>query len=352
MTMAKIDQPENLKDMPPSRDMPPSMVLMQMATGKWVSQAIYVAAKLGIADLLEQEPKSCEDLAASTQTDPEALYRVLRALASVGVFSEVADRRFCLTPIAECLRTGAPGSLRALATMCGERWSWDMWGKILYSVKTGKPSFDHVHKMRPFEFLARNPEDGRLFDQAMAVFSTAENAAVIAAFDFSQFKKIVDVGAGHGRLLLSMLKASSQLEAILFDLAPVIEGARALINEAGIAERCNLISGDFFESIPPGGDAYLLKHIIHDWDDANAIKILTNCRRAMGKNARLLVIEMVIPPGNAPFPGKFLDLEMLLIGGRERMEAEYQAMFNSAGFNLTRIIPTQSPVSVIEGTPA
>ena len=344
--MSKIDQPEN------SKQMTPSMVLMQMATGKWVSQAIYVVAKLGIADLLEQEPKSCEELAESAQVDPDALYRVLRALASVGVFSEVADRRFCLTPLAECLRTDTPGSLRAMATMTGESWHWNMWGQILYSVKSGMPSFDHVYKMRPFEFLARNPEDGRIFDQAMTGFSTAENAAVLAAYDFSQFKKIVDVGAGQGGLLISMLKASSQLRAILFEQAPVIEGARARINEAELANRCDLISGDFFEAIPAGGDAYLLKHIIHDWDDANATRILTNCRRAMDKNSRLLLIEMVIPSGNAPFLGKFLDLEMLLIGGRERTEAEYRAMFNLAGFNLTGIVQTQSLVSVIEGAPA
>ncbi len=327
----------------------PLLALMQMTTGKWVSQAIYVAAKLKVADLLKQGPKSYQDIAKSTNSHAMSLYRVLRALASIGIFTEIDKGSFALTPMAEYLCSDVPSSVRAWATMVGEEWHWNMWGEILLAVQSGKPSFDHVYNMRPFEFFAKNPEDGKLFDQAMTGFSAAEIAAVVESYDFSQFNRLVDVGGGHGSLLISVLKNNPGVKAILYDLPPVAEGAAEAMASESLNHRCEVLAGDFFESVPSGGDAYIMKHIIHDWNDEHALRILKNCHRAMASATKLLLIEMVIPSGNEPFFGKFLDLEMLLIGGSERTESEYAALFESAGFKLTRVVPTHSPVAVIEG---
>lgn len=328
---------------------PAPIALIQMTVAGWVSKAIYVAAKLGIADLLEGGPATCEDLAAATHTHEPSLYRVLRALASVGIFAETDEDRFVLTPMADHLRSNVPGSMRAWATMAGEAWHWALVGNMLHSVKTGESAFDHVFGMRPFEFFARNREDGEIFDQAMTSFSAAEIAAVVEAYDFSRFKELIDVGGGHGSLLVSVLKRNKELKGVLYELAPVAEAAKEAIRHEAVEDRCRALPGDFFESIPQGGDAYMMKHIIHDWSDDDSLKIMKNCRNAMAPNSTLLLIEMVIPSDDEPFFGKFLDLEMLLIGGRERTETEYQKLFETAGFKLTRIVRTHSPVSVIEG---
>lgn len=327
---------------------PPPVALIQLTTSCWVSQAVYVAAKLGVADLLKDGPKGCDELAEATQSDPGSLRRLLRLLASAGVFAETSDGRFDLTPIAECLRSDGPYSMRAWATMVGEDWHWRMWGELLYSVRTGKPAFDHVHGARPFEYFPRNPEAARLFDEAMTSLSASEVGAILAAYDFSKYKKIIDVAGGHGSLIIPLLKISLEASAILFDLPHVIERAKGRIEGEGLAERCELVGGDFFQAAPAGGDLYVLKHIIHDFGDEDALTILRNCRRAMSGDARLLIIEMVIPPGNEPSFGKLVDLEMLLIGGIERAEAEYRTLLAEASFKLTSITPTTSPVSIVE----
>jgi O-methyltransferase domain/Dimerisation domain len=327
---------------------PPPVAMLRLTTSCWISQAVHVAAKLGVADLLKDGPKGIDELAEATQTDHGALRRLLRLLASAGVFAETSDGRFGLTPMAECLKSDGPHSMRAWATMMGEEWHWRMWGELLYSVSTGKPAFDHVHGAPPFEFFPRNPGAARLFDEAMTSLSASEVGAILPAYDFSKHKKIVDVAGGNGSLIIPLLKNNPEANAILFDLPHVIERAKGRIEGEGLAERLELVGGNFFQAAPEGGDLYILKHIIHGFDDEEALSILRNCRRATSGDARLLIIEMIIPPGNEPSFGKLIDLEMLLIGGVERTEAEYRKLLTQAGFNLTTVIPTGSPVSIIE----
>jgi hypothetical protein len=329
--------------------MPPQKVILQMATGYWVSQALYVAAKLGIADLLKSGSKSCSELASSAGVHAQLLYRVMRALASVGVFAEKEQGYFTLTPLAACLQSDIPGSMRALVIMWGEE-HYQGWRDILYSLRTGENAFEHLYGMPLFQYYAQNPEAGKIFDQAMTSISSVENAAITASYDFSGFSKLVDVGGGNGSLLTSILKDNPTMQGVLFDQGSVI-AAKNLIEAEGASKRCELVAGDFFEAVPSGGEAYILKYILHNWDNERAIAILKNCHRAMVENGKILAIEQVIPPGNEPSLGKLLDLHMLVMfpGGCERTENEYQALFEASGFQLTKIVPTNADVSVIEG---
>ena len=328
--------------------LPPAEHLNRLITGYWNTQAVYVAAKLGIADLLTGGPRSADDLAQSTHVDAPSLYRLLRALASLGLFAEDAAGRFSLTPAAECLRSDIPGSQRALAIMSGEE-HYRAWGELLYSAQTGKTAFDKLYGMPIFDFLSCNLEQSKVFDAAMVGVHGRETAAMTDAYDFSEIAVLADVGGGNGSLLTTVLQKHPAMRGILYDLPGVAERATANLQAAGLADRCRVIGGDFFDSVPAGADAYLLRHIIHDWDDAKATKILENVRDALSNEGRLLVVEGVIPPGNAPSFGKLLDLTMLVIpGGKERTENEYRSLFHAAGFDLTRIIPTKAEVSVIE----
>ena len=332
----------------------PSMTMLHMATGCWVSQAIHIAAKLGIADLLQEDgAKSCDALAVATQTHAGALYRLLRALASLGVFAEIENGHFQLTPLAECLCTNVPGSLRGFAIMLGEEQHWRAWGEVLYSVRTGQPAFDHVFGMHQFEYFAEHPEAGRLFNEGMTSRSGQENDAIISAYDFSGLGTVVDVGGGLGTLLATVLQATAKTRGVLFDLPHVIASARTTFVQTGQPARCEFSQGDFLDAVPSGGDAYILKKVIHDWDDDRAVSILQNCRRAIHSAGRLLLIEPIIPSGNGPSFNKLLDLLMLVWtpGGKERTEAEHRTLLASAGFKLARIIPTSSPVSIIEAVP-
>lgn len=331
--------------------LPPQTVLMQMATSNWISQAVYVAAKLGIADLLKEGAKHCDELASLTKTHARSLYRLLRALASLGVFAETESGYFTLTPLADYLRSDRPDSLRAMAIMNGEE-HYKAWGELMQSVQTGESAFEHLYGMQIFQYYAQNPEPAQIFDRAMTSYSSIESAAVVENYDFSSIQTLVDVAGGHGNLLASILKANPSMKGMLFDRLSVIEGAKPLLEAAGVLDRCQLGSGDFFESVPTGGDAYILKHIVHDWGDEQAIAILKRCHEAMPENGKLLLVEQVIPPGNEPFVGKLLDLNMLVMcsGGCERTEAEYRTLLKKAGFKLTKIVPTHADVSVIEGT--
>jgi hypothetical protein len=329
-------------------DQPLATALIQLITGSWVSQAIYVAAKLGLADLMKDGPKSCDDLADAVRADASSLRRLLRALSSVGVFAETDDGQFHLTPVAELLKSDAPYSMRAFATMISEDWHWPVWGKLLYSVRTGKSAFDHVHGVGPYEYFPHNPGAARLFDEAMTGFSAPAVKPILFAYDFSKYKKVIDVAGGNGNLIIPLLKINSETSAILFDLPHVIERTKGRIAEEGLTERCELVVGDLFQAVPEGGDLYIMKHIMHGFGDKDALSILRNCRRAMSGDARLLIIEMVISPSNNPSFGKLLDLEMLLIGGAERTEAEYRTLLAEAGFKMTRVIPTGSAVSIVE----
>ena len=330
------------------------MILMNLTAGKWVSQAIAVAAELGIADLLKDGAKSAADIARAANASEDGVYRLLRALGSVGLFAETGDRRFRLTPLGKLLRTDSPEAQGGYARFTGHESTWRPWGELRHSVRTGEPGFDHVFGMPIFEYFAKMPEAAAVFDAAMTSISTFESKAVAAAYDVSGVSTLVDVAGGHGLLIMTILKANRKMGGILFDLPHVTAGAPALLQNGGVADRCQIVSGDFFASVPEGGDAYIMKHIIHDWDDERATQILRNCHRAMRSGGKMLIVDAVIPPGNAAHFGKLLDLEMLVLTprGRERTRVEFQDLLKRSGFRLRRVVSTETHLSLVEGVRA
>jgi hypothetical protein len=331
---------------------PPQFAMTQMITGAvWVTKSIYVAAELGIADLVANGPKDIETLAAETGTHADSLYRVLRALASLGIFAQDAEGKFGLTPLAATLRSDSPDSMRAMAQMWGVPWHWDLWDSFLDSIRTAKPAIEHATGLPLFQWFGQHPDYTELFNRAMSAFSGPEAHAVVSAYDFSGLGTLVDVGGGQGLLLATILRAYPSLRGILFDLPNVAAEGRKLLGDLGVQDRCTIETGDFFQSVPAGADAYILKNILHDFQDEQAATILRNIRRAMKPDALVLVVQEPLPTGNAPSVGKLLDIQMLLIGGRERTTADYTALFNAVGLKLNRIVPTPSPLSVIEGVP-
>ncbi len=324
--------------------------LQQLVWGKANTQCLFVAAKLGIADLLADGPKSVADLAAATKTNAEALYRVLRLLASHEVFVELEPRQFGLTPMAELLQADAPCSFRDYAIVHGSEWYNRAWAHLLFSVEQNRPAFDLACGLSLFDFMEQNPTAAAEFNDSMTALSRFEAAGVCAAYDFSDCGTVVDVGGGHGRLLADILAAYPDMRGILFDRPNVVDAAKGELAVASTADRCKVIGGDFFETAPTGGDAYLLKHIIHDWGDERSVAILRNCREAMNDGGKVLVIEGVMPPGNEPSNSKLWDVVMLALtaGGRERTEDEYAELFTAAGLSLTRVIPTHAVVSIVE----
>lgn len=335
-------------------EVPPAATLLRLATGSWLSQCIYVVAKLGIADLLLECPNSAETLASRIGADAGALHRVLRALASVGVFEEDGDHRFHITPIAACLCSDAPESLRAFAVMLGEPEHWRAWGDVLYSVTTGKPAFERVFGVQRFEYFADHPEDSRIFSDAMTSRAGTENAAIVAARDFSGFGRVIDVGGGQGSLVDAILAVTSRTRCVIFDLAEVVALAAERAAPAEYATRREVVAGSFFDSVPAGADAYVLKKVIQDWEDERAIAILANCRMAMPRSGRLILIEPLIPPGNVSSFNKLLDLLLLVWtpGGRARTEDEHRALLAAAKLKIERVVATRSGLSIIEATPA
>ncbi len=325
--------------------------LLRLINSYQVSQAIHVAATLGIADLLNDGPRSVEELARATGADPSALGRLLRALASSGLFSR-SDDGYQLTPLAEPLRSDVPDSLRAWAIRVGEPDFWDTWGHLLDAVKTGESPYLALHGMTPWAYREVHPEANEIFNQAMTALSTGVGDAVVESYDFSGVELLVDVGGGEGALLAAVLSANSGLRGILFDQPHVVPEAQALLGRAEIASRCEIVAGSFFDAVPAGADAYLLKSIVHDWDDEAAGRILRVCRAAIAPGGRLLVVERVIRPGNGPDPATYSDLNMLvMLGGRERTEDDFERLYAATGFRLTRIVPTASGFSVVEGAP-
>ena len=327
----------------------PHFAMLQMVVGFWVSRAIYVAAKLGLADLVKDRPKTADEIARLTGTHAPSLYRVLRALASVGVFADDGQGRFTQTPLSETLRGDTPGSLRAMAMVELGQEHFPAWGNLMHSVKTGEIAFDNLFNQNAWEYYARNPEDASNFNKSMKGLTEMINGAVLSAYDFSGVNKLVDVAGGTGGLISAILTIHPQMRGVLFDLPHVIAEAGPLLDAAGVRNRCETASGDFFKSVPAGGDAYVMKWIIHDWDDAKSTVILENIRKAMNENGKLLLIETVIPEGNHPDLSKFLDLDMMVMtGGRERTEDEFNSLLAASGFELRRVIRTPSPVCVIE----
>jgi hypothetical protein len=323
-----------------------------MLLGPLMHQCICVATKLGIADLLAEKSQTAAELAAKTETHAPALYRVLRTLAGAGVFAENSDGKFELTPVAELLRRDAPNSMRDFAIMLGEGWMWRAWEEMMHGVKTGGVPHEKVQGMSSFEFFERNKEAGEAFNRGMTSNTLRALPAIVEAYDFHGVNKVVDIAGGHGLLLAGVLKANPQVQGILFDLPFVIEGAGELLEKEGVRDRVELASGDFFQSVPAGADAYMMKHIIHDWDDEHSIKILQNIHSAMNENGKVLIIEMIVPEGNVPSPAKMLDIQMLVMEtGKERTEGEYRRLLEASGFRLSRIVATKSPYSVIEGVP-
>jgi ubiquinone/menaquinone biosynthesis C-methylase UbiE len=330
----------------------PRMAMMRMIHGFMISQAIYVFAKLGLADLLKDGPRTGEELSCATSMHAPSLYRLLRTLAALGVLTETEPNIFGLAPMGETLRTDVEGSLRPLAVCMGDQCNWQAWGDILHSIKTGESAFEHVFGTGFFQHLDRHPDNARMFLEAMNCCASLYNEAIVASYDFSRFGKIIDVGGGEGKLVTAILKANPETRGVLYDTPHQTPVAQRRFEQEEVADRCEAITGDFLESVPAGGDAYVLKHIIHDWDDKRAIEILKNCRRSMKEDARLLLIEEVIVDDAEFTPAKILDIQQLLMpGGRERTREEYAQLLEAAGFQLLEVIPTQSNLSIIESKP-
>ncbi len=322
--------------------------LRQTIDAYQMTQCLYVAAKLGIADLLKDGPRPAEELAQASGAQPSALFRLLRALAAAGVFQQLPDARFALNPAAEYLCRDAPGSLHAWAILAGEQ-PYPAWGQLLHSVQTGDTAFEHLHGMTHWQYLAANPEASRVFNEAMSENVRASTAAIVAAAEFSRFACIVDVGGGQGTLLAAILRANPAVRGVLLELAQVVPSARELLQAAGLADRCEVVAGSFQEAIPGGGDAYIFKDVLHNWDDATATRILRNCRQARQAGHTLLIIERVFPSGRLALGPALVDLRMLvMIGGRARTVEEYQPLLSAAGFALTRVSPTGTQYQIIE----
>jgi hypothetical protein len=338
----------------PSDSLDPAVLdtARRLLMGFRTTQLIHIAAKLALADRLKEGPQDVATLAAGTGAHPGALYRLLRALASMGIFAETAERRFELTALAQTLRSDVNGSLRNLAVLYGEEWLWSAYGKASYSVMTGLPAFERAHGQSFFEYLQAHPEAAVSFDRGMSAYSEQEAAAVLESYDLSGVTRLVDVGGGHGALLAAILRRYPQLHGVLFEQSSVIDHAVDLMSRAGLSQRCTLVAGDFFDSIPADGDVYLLKSVMHNWDDEHSRAILTNCRRAMHRESRLLIIDRVVPEGNAAAEAKLFDINMLVVlGGLERTAAQYRDILQQADFELLRVIATQAPVSIVEASP-
>ena len=332
---------------------PPHAQLIQMCAGGWVAAAVYAAAKLGLADHLANGPRTADELSAQTGTHAPSLYRFLRTLAHFGIVAEGDAHRFALTPLGEALKTGAPGAARSTLLAFGGPAFWRTWEEIGYSLETGKPAFDRVWGKPLFDYLGTRPNEAAHFSEAMIGFHGSEPPTVAEAYDFSGIGTVVDVGGASGNMLAALLTRHPQLNGVLFDLPHVVGAAPTLLKERGVETRVRIETGSFFEGVPAGADAYLLSHIIHDWSEAQCLTILGHCRRAMGTNGRLLIIEAVLPEGDTPHQGKLQDLVMLLFpGGQERTAREYEGLLEKAAFRLQRIVPTSSVVSIIEAVPA
>jgi hypothetical protein len=331
-------------------NMPPKIILSQMIFGFVVSKAIYVAAKLDIADLIAANgPMNCAELAVKTGAHEESLFRLMRALASAGIFAADPNGKFSLTPMAECLREDSPDTVKAMSLGCGNVW-FKAYDELPYAVQTGDGGFTKAIGMKVFEYLGRNPDEAKIFDRMMTDIHGGETAPMVDAYDFSRFKTLVDIGGGNGEVITSVLHKNRGIKGILFDLPHVIDRATANIAASGLGDRCQLASGNFFEQVAEGGDGYIMRHILHDWSDEDAVKILTNCRKAMNPGGKVLVVEAVIQDGNEPSPFKLLDLTMLMVGGKERTRIQFENIFSKAGLKVDRIVPFMHDLSIVEGS--
>lgn len=320
-----------------------------MAQGFEVTQLVYVAAKLGIADHLKTEPRSSDELAGLVEAHPGTLYRLMRALSSLGIFHEREDGLFEGTPLSEPLREDAPNSARMWAIMSGEEWMWRPWGNLLHSVRTGETAFNSTFGIGMFEYFCEHIEAGSIFDNIMSISTSGISYELAHSYDFSNTGLIVDVGGGHGLLLAAILSANQGIRAILYDAHQVLNSAQKILEASRISDRCEMVGGNFFESVPSGADTYIMKWIIHDWDDRRAVRILKNCRAAMAIGGKVLVIEHILEPGNQPTREKRSDIMMMVMpGGQERTETQFRSLFEAAGLRLKKVIETSVGLSVME----
>jgi len=334
------------------KDPDSATTIRRMVEGFQVSQAIHVAVTLGIADLLADASRTSDELAAATSTHAPTLYRLLRALASVEVLHELDGRRFELAPLGQPLRSDAPDSVADWAALVGRPYYGQAWHGLMHSVRTGENAFRHVHGTDVWTYRSIRPAESAAFDRAMTSSSRSSNAALLAAYDFGRFRTIVGVGGGNGALLAAVLAAHPDAQGVLFDQPHVVSRAAALLERAGVASRCRTVGGNFFESVPEGADAYLLRIVIHDWDDEASIRILTVVRHALAKDGRVLIVERVLAPANEGRDAKFSDLNMLVVpGGRERTREEFAALLEASGLRLERVLDTGA-FSVVEAAAA
>jgi hypothetical protein len=335
--------PADLRDAPPR--------LLQLASGYWISQTLYVAAKLGIADILSDGPKTSAEIAGATGADARAVSRLIRALCTVGVLRANGAGQLSVMPLGRPLQSDVPGSLRALVITLGEV-HYAAWAHLLHSVTTGAAAFPHRFGVELFDYLSRDGDAGRVFNQAMTEYSALASRAVLLAYDFSGIPSILDVGGGCGTLLMNILHTYPSMDGTLFEMPSVIAEARTQLARHPCRERCALIPGNCLAVVPAGSQVYLLSGVIHDWDDVHAVKILQNCRRAMAPDGKVLLVECVVPAETQASFSTLLDLNVLVMnGGRERTAVEFRNLFDAAGFSMTRVVPTLSPLSVLEATP-
>lgn len=332
---------------------PANIALFEMAQGAWLTQALYAATKLGIADALRDRPLTAAEVARQVGADAGATHRLMRALASHGVLKFRRDGRFALTRVGQALRSDYDGSMAPMIAMVGSQEHWEHWGGLLYSVQTGKTSAEKLRGTPIFDYMKTNPEYAEVFNAAMTGVSRLAIQTAVPLYDFTDRRVIVDVGGGHGALLAAVLAAAPDSNGVLFDLPTVVEGAGSALDAAGVRSRCTMTGGSFFDSVPKGGDTYLLKTIIHDWDDEASLSILRNIRSSIAPDGKLLLFEMVLPEGAPPHLGMLLDLEMLVqAGGRERTATEYADLLSRAGFRQTRVVPVPGPMSIVEAVPS
>lgn len=326
----------------------PAQQIIEMASGYVVARAIHAVALLGIADHLADGSRSAEELARVTDMHAPSLYRLMRATAGFGLFIEDHQRRFSLTQLGAALRTGAPGYARSTVRSMAAPGMWNAFGDLLQTIKTGQPQGEPI-----FADLRANPEQAEQLSETMIGFAGEEPAAIATAYNFSGIRTLVDVGGNTGVLLATILLANPALRGLLYDLPHVAPLARRTLERLGVSDRCAVTAGSFFESVPAGGDAYMLSHVVHDWPEEKCLTILRNVRRVIPNDGRLLIVEQLIPPGNEPHPSRYIDLILLTItGGTERTADEYATLLARTGFRLTRIVPTALAVSVIEAEPA
>jgi hypothetical protein len=326
--------------------------LRRLVNGFRVSQAIHVAVVLGLADRLADGPRSAAELAAETGCHADSLYRLLRALATVGVFEELDGQRFGPTPMGDALRDESPDSVAGYAAFVGRPYYWQAWSSLLHSVRTGENAFRSVHGQGVWEYRGRHPDESAIFDGAMTSQSRFVVASVLGAYDFGRFATVIDVGGGRGAFVAALLDRWPNVRGVVFDQSHVVSGAYELLRHAGVESRCQVASGSFFDTVPAGGDAYVLKSVLHDWPDAKALAILRTCRREAGRSSRLILVERLIGGPNQGADSAFSDLNMLVApGGQERTEEQFASLLTAAGFRLTTTVVTESDVSVIEAVP-